>query len=110
MESWVLVVITAIGTVVASTGFWTYIIKQSDHKDVKTRMLIGLAYDRILYLGNKYIERGWVSAEEYENLYTYLYAPYEEMGGNGSAKRIMEKVRKLPSYANGRHTIDSSGE
>ena len=65
MESWVLVVITAIGTVVASTGFWTYIIKQSDHKDVKTRMLIGLAHDRILYLGNKYIERGWVSAEEY---------------------------------------------
>ena len=22
--------------------------------------------------------------------------PYEEMGGNGSAKRVMEEVRKLP--------------
>ena len=85
-------------------------IKQLDHKDVKTRMLIGLAHDRILYLGNKYIERGWVSAEEYENLYTYLYAPYEKMDGNGSAKRIMEKVQKLPSYPNEQHTVDSSIE
>ena len=85
-------------------------IKQLDHKDVKTRMLIGLAHDRILYLGNKYIERGWVSAEEYENLYTYLYDPYEKMGGNGSAKRIMEKVQKLPSYPNEQHTVDSSIE
>ena len=85
-------------------------IKQLDHKDVKTKMLIGLAHDRILYLGNKYIERGWVSAEEYENLYTYLYDPYEKMGGNGSAKRIMEKVQKLPSYPNEQHTVDSSIE
>ena len=26
----------------------------------------------------------------------YLYEPYEEMGGNGSARRVMEEVRKLP--------------
>lgn len=26
----------------------------------------------------------------------YLYAPYEKMGGNGSAKRMMEEVRRLP--------------
>lgn len=110
MEDWVLVVITAVGTVFASTGFWTYIIKRSDRSDVKTKMLIGLAHDRILCLGNKYIERGWVSAEEYENLYTYLYEPYEKMGGNGSAKRIMEKVKKLPSYQNEHNTNDYSGE
>lgn len=33
---------------------------------------------------------------EYENLNDYLYAPYEKMGGNGSARRVMEEVRRLP--------------
>ena len=59
-------------------------------------MLIGLAHDRIIYLGMVYVERGWISQDEYENLQVYLYEPYEEMGGNGSARRVMEEVRKLP--------------
>ena len=33
---------------------------------------------------------------EYENLNDYLYAPYEKMGDNGSAKRVIEEVRRLP--------------
>ena len=59
-------------------------------------MLIGLAHDRIIYLGMVYVERGWISQDEYENLQVYLYEPYEKMGGNGSARRVMEEVRKLP--------------
>ena len=43
-----------------------------------------------------YIDRGYVTQDEYENLQVYLYEPYEEMGGNGSARRVMEEVRKLP--------------
>ena len=53
-------------------------------------MLIGLAHDRIIYLGMSYIERGWITQDEYENLHDYLYKPYEEMGGNGSAKKVMQ--------------------
>ncbi len=59
-------------------------------------MLIGLAHDRILYLGMQYIERGYITQDEYENLYEYLYKPYEKLGGNGSAKRVMTEVNKLP--------------
>lgn len=81
--------------VVASTGFWAFLQKLVDKKDVRTRMLIGLGHDRIMYLGMKYLERGWIYQSEYENLNTYLYLPYEKMGGNGSAKLIMERVRKL---------------
>ena len=33
---------------------------------------------------------------EYDNLYNYLYKPYKSLGGNGSAERIMEEVKKLP--------------
>ena len=36
--------------------------------------------------------------DEYENLRVYLYEPYERMGGNGSAKRIMQEVDKLPIH------------
>ena len=48
------------------------------------------------YLGMKYIERGYITRDEYENLHDYLYVPYNKMGGNGSAERIMDEVKKLP--------------
>jgi hypothetical protein len=89
-------ILTIIGTVIASSGFWAYIMKRLEKKDVKTRMLIGLGHDRIIYLGMVYIERGSITQDEFENLYEYLYKPYVEMGGNGSAKRIMEEVQRLP--------------
>jgi hypothetical protein len=59
-------------------------------------MLIGLGHDRIMFLGMKYIERGFITQDEYENLYDYLYKPYKKLGGNGSAERVMKEVDKLP--------------
>ena len=96
MSSWVQMALTVVCAVIASSGFWTYIQKRSEKKDVKTQMLIGLAHDRILFLGMNYVERGYITRDEYENLYEYLYRPYEKMGGNGSAKRVMQEVNKLP--------------
>ena len=96
MSQWIQIMFTIIGSVIASSGFWSYIQKRSENKDVKTIMLIGLAHDRIIYLGMSYIERGWITKDEYENLYEYLYQPYEKLGGNGSATRIMNEVNKLP--------------
>ena len=99
MEFWIEMVVGIVCAVLASTGLWSYLQKRSDRKDVKTRMLIGLAHDRIISLGMQYIERGWITQDEYENLNEYLYKPYEEMGGNGSAKRVMNGVDKLPIHA-----------
>ena len=48
-----------------------------------------------MYLGMKYVDRGYIYQSEYENLDKYLYQPYEKMGGNGSAKRVMDEVKKL---------------
>lgn len=89
---------TIFSSVLASSGLWAYLQKKSEQKDVKTEMLIGLAHDRIMYLGMSYIDRGCVTQDEYENLRVYLYEPYERMGGNGSAKRIMQEVDKLPIH------------
>ena len=99
MNLWIEMITGIVCAVLASTGLWSYLQKRSDRKDVKTRMLIGLAHDRIISLGMQYIERGWITQDEYENLNEYLYKPYEEMGGNGSAKRGMNGVDKLPIHA-----------
>lgn len=95
---WTQTVLTVLCAVIASSGFWAYLQKRSEKKDIKTEMLIGLGHDRIMYLGMSYIERGYITSDEYENLYEYLYKPYEKMGGNGSAKRIMNEVNKLPIH------------
>lgn len=96
MEQWLQTVITVVCTVLASSGFWAFLMKHSDKNDAKTKLLIGIAHDRIIWLGKSYISRGWITPDEYENLHDYLYAPYKENGGNGSAKRIMDEVDKLP--------------
>lgn len=87
--------VTVVTAVIASSGFWAYLQKRAEKKDVKTRVLIGLAHDRIMVLGAHYIERGFITPDEYENLNDYLYEPYRSMGGNGSAKLMMDKVSKL---------------
>ena len=96
MDSWIQIIITLVCSLVASSGFWAFVTMKLSRNDVKTQMLIGLAHDRIMYLGMGYIERGWITQDEYENLYEYLYKPYEKLGGNGSAKRVMGEVDKLP--------------
>ena len=105
MAPWLQMVLTIFGAVLASSGFWAFILEKDKRKAAEsnqntneTKMLIGLAHDRIIYLGMVYIERGYITQDEYENLYEYLYKPYEKLGGNGSAKRIMTEVNKLPIH------------
>lgn len=105
IKPWIQTVVTIICAVLASSGFWAFLQKRAERKvaenkqtNIETQMLIGLAHDRIVYLGMQYVERGYITQDEYENLYEYLYKPYEKLGGNGSAKRIMTEVNKLPIH------------
>lgn len=97
MEPWMKeALLPIVLAVLASNGLWALIGKRRDKNDVERNMLVGLAHDRIIHLGMVYVTRGYITQDEYENLNDYLYQPYEKMGGNGSAKRVMEEVRKLP--------------
>ena len=96
--NWAQVITSVLIALISSTGLWSYIASYRNKHDAKTRLLIGLAHDRIIYLGTQYIERGYITPDEYENLHDYLYAPYAENGGNGSAKRVMEEVKRLPLH------------
>ena len=59
-------------------------------------MVRGLGHDRIISLGTEYIQRGSITKDEYENLHDYLYIPYQELGGNGTAEKVMKEVSNLP--------------
>lgn len=96
MTDWGQTILAVICSVLASSGLWAYVLRRSDRMDAKTELLIGIAHDRIVFLGMSYVNRGYITQDEYENLYTYLYTPYLKNGGNGSATRVMKEVDKLP--------------
>ncbi len=92
MENWLQIVLA----VFASSGLWAFLQALLNRKSAKTRMILGLGHDRIICLCSNYIDRGWISNDEYEDLFKYLYEPYTKMGGNGTAKRLMDEVGRLP--------------
>lgn len=89
-----------VAAVFGSTGFWALLtaIYNAHNKKVSVegKMLRGLAHDRIVELGESYLARGYITTDEYENLHDYLFVPYRELGGNGTAAKIVEDVKKLP--------------
>lgn len=99
MDHWVQTLLTVLLACIASSGFWAFITKMTDKKSANTKMLVGLGHDRIVSLGMAYIERGYITKDEYENLHDYLFEPYQRLGGNGSAARVMKDVEKLPIHA-----------
>lgn len=96
MLPWIQMLLTAIVSVLASSGFWAYFQSKHEDKSARTRLLVGLAHDRILQSGMFYVNRGYVTIDEYENLHEYLYKPYKELGGNGTAEKVMEELKALP--------------
>jgi hypothetical protein len=107
LESWLLPVLSLIAGVVTSLitsqGFWAHQTAKSQKNNAESHLLRGLAHTRIMTLCEKYIDRGWITPEEYEDLITYLYQPYLELGGNGTVKKMVEnEINKLPI----RHTSE----
>lgn len=92
-------VISALGSIVASAGFWGFLNTRRDKRELDRQLLIGLAHDRIVTLCLVYIARGYITHDEYENLVMFLYSPYVKMGNNGSVTKLLEEVKKLPFHA-----------
>lgn len=95
------IIVSVVLGMFTSTGVWafvTFMIQRKDRKDgAVARMLKGLGHDRICSLATFYIARGSITMEEYESLHEYLYKPYKELGGDGTADRLMKEVDKLLS-------------
>lgn len=91
------VLVVALGGFLAgSGGFWVYLTRKYEHKDAVDKLIMGLAHDKIVFLGMKYIEKGFVTKDEYDDLFKYFWEPYQALGGDGSAERIIRIVDLLP--------------
>ena len=51
-------IVTVIGATLSAGGIWSYLEKRPKKKTDETQILLGLAQDRIVTLGKKYIQRG----------------------------------------------------
>jgi ABC-type enterochelin transport system permease subunit len=91
------IVVTLIVAIFGSTGFWTWVQNRSKKKSAEAMLLLGIAYDKIIWQCNKFIEQGYISADDYDDLNKYLFIPYREMGGDGTAEKLMEEVKRLPT-------------
>ena len=89
--------LTILASVLASSGFWAFIQTRRDKKDAKTMMILGIGYQQIRTFGKEYMDRGWISLQEYNEFLKYLYEPYKAMGGDGAADRVKEQLALLPS-------------
>ena len=101
METWVLPILTIVAGIVTSLltsqGLWAHLSTKWQKDSAESELLRGLAHTRIMSLCEKYIERGWITPEEYEDLITYLYHPYLELGGNGTVQKMVDnEINRLP--------------
>ena len=55
-----------------------------------------ILYERIKYLGRHYIERGFIEADELEDLIEMHNTYHDELEGNGFLDKLMADVKKLP--------------
>ena len=96
-------IITAIITGATTSGVCSiilYLIQRHDKKADKTsalnKLVLGIGYDRLVENCTRILKRGWYSIDEYHDLKKYLYDPYVEAGGNGTAERLWKEMEHLP--------------
>ena len=89
-------VVTGVISILASSGFWTWMMRKDVVRTQNDKLLMGIAYEKIVYMGMGYIDRGWITDDEYHDFRNYLYDPYKALGGNGVTERIMAAVSNLP--------------
>lgn len=93
-------IVAIVVSIMASTGFWQFLINWYNHKRAKTgatiKMLLGITNKTICESCQEYIDRGYITTEEYKDLKKYLCEPYFELGGNGTVERLVKEIDQIP--------------
>ena len=89
------IILTIITALLASSGLWAFLGKKLERNNSERELLVGIGHIELVFFGMQYIERGWISRDEYETMQD-LYEPYVKLGGNGSGTKIMKELEKLP--------------
>ena len=94
------ILLTIVLAIFASSGFWSFlqswIAKKYSKKTAEQKLLLGIAFKEICETCQCHLKVGEIDAEEYKELNHYLFEPYAEMGGDGTAERLIKEVEKLP--------------
>lgn len=88
-------VLTFVTALLASSGLWAFLGKRLERNNAERELIIGIGHIELVFFGMQYIERGWISRDEYETMQG-LYEPYVKLGGNGSGSKIMKELENLP--------------
>lgn len=89
------IILTIVTALLASSGLWAFLGKKLERNNSERELLVGIGHIELVFFGMQYIERGWITRDEYETLQE-LYKPYVKLGGNGSGTKIMNEIEQLP--------------
>ena len=89
-------IVAVVVAVLGSNGLWAFLQSKSARKSARDRMILGLGHAEIFRVTEKYIHREGITSDELEDLDKYLYKPYSELGGNGTAKTMVDRCKELP--------------
>ena len=89
-----------ITTLLGSSGIWMWAKTRTDRNNSEDQLLLEVAKNQLIVLGRTYLERGYITMDEYEE-YEAEYKLYSALGGNGLAKRVFKQVDELPIMPNG---------
>lgn len=88
-------VLTFVTALLASSGLWAFLGSRLERNNAERELILGIAHIELVFFGMQYIERGWITRDEYDTMQD-LYKPYVKLGGNGSGTKIMKELEKLP--------------
>ena len=89
------VILTILTAILASSGLWAFLGKRLERNSAERELIVGIGHIELVFFGMQYIERGWITRDEYETMQD-LYKPYVKLGGNGSGTKIMKELENLP--------------
>jgi len=89
------VILTIITALLTSSGLWAFLGSRLERNSAERELVVGIAHIELVFFGMQFLERGWITRDEYETLQD-LYNPYVKLGGNGSGKKIMKEIENLP--------------
>lgn len=89
------IILTIITSLLASSGLWAFLSSRLERNNAERELIVGIGHIEIVFFGMQFLERGWITEDEYETMQE-LYKPYVKLGGNGSGTKIMKEIEKLP--------------
>lgn len=89
------ILLTIITALLTSSGLWAFLGSRLEKNSAERELIVGIGHIEIVFFGMQFLERGWITRDEYETMQD-LYKPYIKLGGNGSGTKIMKEIENLP--------------